>query len=162
MLLAGVIFTKHCYNSAPRARRVRVTNDFDALIWEDPDKRKEPNRNAISCMVLFVKMKISSVWISLLRYATQNWFLLTAIKEIVPGACTPQLQRKMFGHKQAAPECSFGVYFRSAYTSSYRAPSVLWLLLWVDYSANGTPSISPSISGPGLLRGYTFSGMMVL
>eukprot|EP00455_Lapot_gusevi_P038125 TRINITY_DN4272_c0_g1_i12.p1 TRINITY_DN4272_c0_g1~~TRINITY_DN4272_c0_g1_i12.p1 ORF type:complete len:607 (-),score=227.76 TRINITY_DN4272_c0_g1_i12:104-1924(-) len=85
MLVAGTLFKKHCSNAAPRKRHVKITDDFEALIWEDPSKKKEPQRTPLS------------------------W-----IREVVPGACTPQLQRKVFGHKQAVPECSFAIFFKNA------------------------------------------------
>jgi hypothetical protein len=58
---------------------------LSGLPHQDPEHKKEPFRVSVS-----------------------------QIKEVVPGAYTPALQRKMFGHKQALPECSFAIFFRRA------------------------------------------------
>ena len=83
MLLAGSIFSQHRDGQAVRPRLVRFTDRVDALILEDPEKKKDP-----------------------LRISVQD------IKECMPGACTSALQSKVFGSKQAVPESSFAIYFK--------------------------------------------------
>jgi hypothetical protein len=83
MLLAGSIFSQHRDGQAVRPRLVRFTDRVDALILEDPERKKDP-----------------------LRIPVQD------IKEAMPGACTSALQHKVFGSKQAVPEASFAIYFK--------------------------------------------------
>lgn len=104
-LLGGTIFTKHCYTAAPRQRLLKVSAEFDALIMDDPQKNKEPHRMPIS-----------------------------SIREVCAGACTPQLQRKMFGHTQAVPEKSFAIFFRAAddYPVSLEATNQQEASKWIN------------------------------
>jgi hypothetical protein len=83
MLLAGSMITQHRDGQQPRQRLVRFTDRLDAFIMEDPEKKKDPQR-----------------------------IMLSEVKEVLPGACTSALQHKVFGSKQASPECSFAIYFR--------------------------------------------------
>ncbi|MES1907844.1 MAG: hypothetical protein MHM6MM_000882 [Cercozoa sp. M6MM] len=107
MILSGSIMRKFCKSSAPRKRQIRISDDFEALLWEDPKNKKPPHSMPIQ-----------------------------AITDVKVGASTMQLKRKMLGHKSAVPERSFAVYAvdsrKQPFTLNLEAKSVVEMERWVE------------------------------
>jgi hypothetical protein len=83
LLKGGAIFKKHSRTAKPRNRQIGVTADLAYFVWRDPAKAVKP----------------------------ENRMKIVRIKDIIPGRCTPQLQRKtLLGSYLADEKKCFAIF----------------------------------------------------